>query len=139
MELSEGAGEGRFPALVRARHDKYAFRVPEVEVVRHHGCVFADQLIGQGKVKYLTAIDFLGPAGNGRIAEGHPGRLKRSMCSRQARKTVLPGQTRRLYYRDSRDGGCSTRRGMRRWRDTIAQPGPVWPLQHDSCPARKKT
>ena len=53
MELSEGAGEGRLPTLVRSGHDQYAFRVLEVKVVGNNRSVFAGELIGQGKVEYL--------------------------------------------------------------------------------------
>ena len=76
MELSERAGEGRFPALVRSGDDKDQFRVFKVKVVGHHRCVFAGELMGQGKVKNFAAVDFLGSVADGGIAKGQPGRFE---------------------------------------------------------------
>ena len=139
MELSKSAGEGRFPALVRPGHDQYAFRIVEVEVVGHHRCVFADELIGQGEVEYLAAADFLGSVGDGGIAEGQPGRFE-ALDVLDARDVELDfpvkgpdraveivAMATAVLLQEGEDVGIE-----------LVRPGPVWPLQHGSCPARSR-
>ena len=48
MQLTEGAGEGGFPALIRTGYDEDPLLVFPVKVVAHDGCFFEDQLAGEG-------------------------------------------------------------------------------------------
>ncbi len=48
MQLSEGAGESRFTALVRTGYDKDAFLVFQVEIIADERRFFANEFIGKG-------------------------------------------------------------------------------------------
>ena len=48
----------------------------QIEVIGHYRCAFADEFVGQGKIKNLMPVDFLGAVSDGGIAEGQPGRLE---------------------------------------------------------------
>ena len=45
MQLSEGAGESCFTALIWAGYDTYALLIFEVKVIAHDGCVFMNEFI----------------------------------------------------------------------------------------------
>src|SRR6266487_1359027 len=69
MQLSEGAGEGGFTALVRTGYDKDALLPFQGKIVADNGRVFGNEFIGQSYIKPFIIRNFLPCMGNVRITE----------------------------------------------------------------------
>src|SRR6266700_1239772 len=69
MQLSEGASEGGFPALVRTGDDHDALLPLQVKIIADNGRVFGHEFIRQSHIKSLIIIDFLALIGHVRITK----------------------------------------------------------------------
>src|SRR6266536_3249881 len=76
MQLAEHPREGGLAALIGAGHHQDALRPLQREVVAHHRCALADELVGQGDVERAERVGLLGFHGHPWIAECQPGRFE---------------------------------------------------------------
>src|SRR5438552_2015373 len=69
MQLSEGAGEGGFTALVRAAYYKDALLPFQRKIIADHGRFFDHEFVGQGQIKPFIVMHVLPCIRNVRITE----------------------------------------------------------------------